>query len=35
VPLIGGKLEGLLADLFKSGMNKEHTAGVAWLAGER
>jgi uncharacterized protein YndB with AHSA1/START domain len=35
VPLIGGKLEGLLADLFKAGMNKEHTAGVAWLAGER
>ena len=35
VPLIGGKLEGLLADLFKTGMNKEHAAGVAWLKGER
>jgi hypothetical protein len=35
VPLIGGKLEGLLAGLFKAGMDKEHDAGVAWLAGER
>lgn len=35
VPLVGGKLEGLLADLFKAGMDREHTAGVAWLAGER
>lgn len=35
VPLIGGKLESLLADLFKAGMDKEHAAGVAWLKGER
>ena len=35
VPLIGGKLEGLMADLFRAGMDKEHTAGVAWLDGER
>lgn len=35
VPLIGGKLESLLADLFKQGMDKEHVAGVAWLKGER
>lgn len=35
VPLIGGKLEGLMAELFTAGMDKEHTAGVAWLAGER
>ncbi len=35
VPLIGGKLESLTADLFKAGMDKEHSAGVAWLAGER
>lgn len=35
VPLIGGKLEGLMADLFRAGMDKEHGAGVAWLAGER
>jgi uncharacterized protein YndB with AHSA1/START domain len=35
VPLIGGKLESLVADLFKAGMDKEHAAGVAWLKGER
>jgi uncharacterized protein YndB with AHSA1/START domain len=35
MPLVGGKFESLLAGLFRSGMNKEHTAGVAWLAGER
>lgn len=35
VPLIGGKLESLLADLFTKGMDKEHAAGVAWLKGER
>lgn len=35
VPLIGGKLESLLRDLFQQGMDKEHVAGVAWLKGER
>lgn len=35
VPLIGGKLETLVADLFRAGMDKEHAAGVAWLKGER
>lgn len=35
VPLIGGKLEGLMVDLVKRGMDTEHAAGVAWLAGER
>ena len=35
VPLIGGKLEALVADLFKAGMDKEHAAGVAWLKGQR
>jgi len=35
VPLIGGKLEGLMADLFRKGMDKEHAAGVAWLEGDR
>jgi hypothetical protein len=35
VPLIGGKLEGLMAELFRKGMDKEHSAGIAWLAGER
>ncbi len=35
VPLIGGKLEGLMADTIKSGMDVEQTVGAAWLAGEK
>lgn len=35
VPLIGGKLESLVAELFRTGMDHEHSAGVAWLGGER
>jgi uncharacterized protein YndB with AHSA1/START domain len=35
VPLIGGKLESLMADLVAEGMDKEHAAGVAWLSGDR
>ena len=35
VPLIGGKLEKLVAELFKAGMDKEHDAGVQWLKGDR
>ncbi len=34
VPLIGGKLESVMAELFKAGMDKEHDAGIAWLKGE-
>lgn len=33
VPLIGGKLEKLVADLTVDGFGKEHAAGVVWLAG--
>lgn len=35
VPLIGGKLEKLVAELFVDGLAKEQAAGSAWLAGER
>ncbi len=35
VPLIGGKLEKLMADLVAAGMDKEQGAGEAWLRGER
>ena len=35
VPLIGGKLEGLLEDQVRNGMDVEHEVGVAWLAGDR
>lgn len=35
VPLIGGKLESLMADLVAKGMDQEHEVGVSWLAGDR
>jgi hypothetical protein len=35
VPLIGGKLEGLLEDQVRSGMDAEHGVGTAWLEGHR
>jgi hypothetical protein len=35
VPLIGGKLEKLVAEFFAEGRDKEQAAGAAWLAGER
>jgi uncharacterized protein YndB with AHSA1/START domain len=35
VPLIGGKLESLMAELVAAGMDKEQGAGEAWLRGGR
>lgn len=35
IPLIGGKLEGLIERLFVEGMNTEQKVGGAWLRGER
>jgi uncharacterized protein YndB with AHSA1/START domain len=35
VPLIGGKLESLMAELVTAGMDKEQGAGEAWLGGGR
>lgn len=35
VPLIGGKLEKLLADKVRAGMDAEHGVGVTWLEGAR
>jgi uncharacterized protein YndB with AHSA1/START domain len=35
VPLIGGKLEALLADMFRAGLDTEHAVGVSWLKGQR
>ena len=35
VPLIGGKLEGIMAGQFTGGLDKEHVVGIAWLKGER
>ena len=35
VPLLGGRLEGLLADQLRQGIDTEHQVGRAWLAGDR
>lgn len=35
VPLVGGKLEALMADNIKKGLEVEQTVGTAWLAGGR
>ena len=35
VPMIGGKLEKVLGELFVQGREHEAQAGQAWLAGER
>jgi hypothetical protein len=35
VPLVGGKLEGLLEEQVRKGMDIEHEVGQAWLKGAR
>lgn len=35
IPLVGGKVEALIADMLSRALDKEHEVGVAWLAGER
>lgn len=35
VPLVGGKLEGLMADNIGKGLEVEEAVGAAWLEGER
>jgi uncharacterized protein YndB with AHSA1/START domain len=35
IPLVGGKLEKLIEQLFIDGMDTEHRVGLAWLRGER
>jgi hypothetical protein len=35
IPLVGGKLEGLVADLLSKALRAEHKVGVDWLAGSR
>lgn len=35
IPMIGGKLEGLIADLLRSALKSEQRVGRAWLAGDR
>ena len=33
IPLVGGKIEGLIADLLSKALRAEHRVGVKWLAG--
>ena len=33
IPLVGGKIEGLIADLLAKALRAEHKTGVKWLAG--
>ena len=35
VPLVGGKLEKLMADRIRAGMDAEHGVGVTWLEANR
>ena len=35
IPLVGGKIEGLIGERLKEGWDTEHGVGVAWLEGER
>jgi hypothetical protein len=35
VPLIGGRLEKLMADLVRKSIQTEHRTGIAWQAGDR
>jgi len=35
VPLVGGKLEKLVAELTDAGFDKEYAVGQAWLGGDR
>ena len=32
IPLVGGKIEGMIADMVKHALDKEHEVGVEWLA---
>lgn len=35
LPLVGGKIESVVADLLSRAFRAEHEAGVEWLAGDR
>jgi hypothetical protein len=35
IPLVGGKLEGLIGKVLGSGLRREREAGLRWLAGDR
>ena len=35
IPLVGGKLEGLIGDMLERALKTEQRVGRAWLAGDR
>jgi hypothetical protein len=35
LPLVGGRLEAMIGDLFRAALKAEQRVGRAWLAGER
>jgi hypothetical protein len=35
IPLVGGKIEGLIADMLSKALRAEHRVGVGWLAERR
>jgi hypothetical protein len=35
IPLVGGKLEGLIGKVLGSGLRRERETGLRWLAGDR
>ena len=35
IPIVGGKLEGLIADMLSKALRAEHKVGRDWLAGKR
>ncbi|MEO7351087.1 MAG: DUF2505 domain-containing protein [Marmoricola sp.] len=35
IPLVGGKIEGVIADLLSKALRAEHHVGVEWIAGAR
>jgi hypothetical protein len=35
IPLVGGKIEGLIADMLSKALRAEHRVGVGWLDGRR
>jgi uncharacterized Zn-binding protein involved in type VI secretion len=35
IPMLGGRLEGLVGDMLRAALQTEHRVGRAWLAGDR
>jgi hypothetical protein len=35
IPMVGGKIEGFVADMLRKALQVEHSVGLEWLAGDR